>query len=207
MIFLDERHNSQCGARFRIFGKHGMITDGEYHPREDLLARIATLATTLWGIPVLLAAAWGALFICNVMSPRLSGMAYVFTVILTFFASLIFITQCAYVSIKGVCRRGEVPSAAVKPLKFRLILSLAIALGAGGMPSVALSLGQHITAVGLLFPCGLLLSCGWLAMTALSIGQYGKRGLWLLVGTPVALFWPFWIVALSWGCSSGRGCL
>src|SRR5205085_253589 len=101
----------------------------------------------------------------------------------------------------------KVPSAAVKPLKFGLALSFAIALGAAGMPSVAMSLGQHITELWVFFPCGLLLSCGWLAMTALFIEQYGKRGLWLLVGAPVALFWPFWIVALFWGCSSGRGCL
>ena len=88
----------------------GMITDGEYHPHEDLLARIASLATTIWGIPVLLAVAWVALFICNaVMSPRLSGMAYGFTVILTFIAILIFTIQCAYVSIKGVRRRGKTP--------------------------------------------------------------------------------------------------
>ena len=186
----------------------GMITDGEYHPHEDLLARITSLATTIWGIPALLAVAWGALFICNaVMSPRLSGMAYGFTAILTFIAILIFTIQCAYVLIKGIRQRGNLPSGAVKPLKVDVALSLAIALGAGGMPSVAIWLGQHIPELWVLFPCGLLLSCGWLAMTALFVGQYGKRGLWLLVGAPVALFWPFWIVALFWGCSSGRGCL
>jgi hypothetical protein len=186
----------------------GIIANGEYRPREDLLARVATLATTFWAIPVLLAVVWGAFAVCNaVMNPRSSAMAYGFNVILTFIAILVFIGQCAYVLVTGVRRCDNLDTAGMKPLKLAFLLSLTLALGAGGLPLIAMLSPRLGIFAGLFFTAGLLLSCGWLATTAIFIGRYRKQGLRLFVGSPVALFWPLWIFMVAWSCTTGRGCL
>jgi hypothetical protein len=35
---------------------------------------------------------------------------------------------------------------------------------------------------------------GWGLIAALAIWRYMKRGLWLLVGAPIALSWPVWLL-------------
>jgi hypothetical protein len=34
----------------------------------------------------------------------------------------------------------------------------------------------------------------WAALIGLSLGHYKKRGLWLLLGMPMALYWPIWLM-------------
>jgi hypothetical protein len=37
----------------------------------------------------------------------------------------------------------------------------------------------------------------WLSLLILTVMEYGKRGLWLLIGSPVALFWAIVLVLYS----------
>jgi hypothetical protein len=34
----------------------------------------------------------------------------------------------------------------------------------------------------------------WTALLALSLWRYKKRGLWLILGVPMALYWPIWLL-------------
>ena len=34
----------------------------------------------------------------------------------------------------------------------------------------------------------------WAAILALSFWRYKRRALWLLLGAPMALFWPVWLI-------------
>ena len=134
-------------------------------------------------------------------------MAYGVTVILTFLALVIFISQCGYVLVSGARRSEKPDTAGTKPLKFGFLLSLAFAFGAAGLPLTCVIWPSIGSLAWLIFPVGLLLSCGWLATIAVFIGRHRKQALWLLVGTPAALFWPLWIFTVSWACTTGRGCL
>jgi hypothetical protein len=37
-------------------------------------------------------------------------------------------------------------------------------------------------------------AAAWAAILAYSLWRYEKRGLWLLVGAPMALYWPIWLL-------------
>jgi hypothetical protein len=39
-------------------------------------------------------------------------------------------------------------------------------------------------------PCAIL----WGMVLIFSVWRYKKRGLWVLVGTPMALYWPIWLL-------------
>jgi hypothetical protein len=43
------------------------------------------------------------------------------------------------------------------------------------------------------------LTAAWLSLLVLAVMTYGKRGLWLLIGSPLALFWALIAVAYSFG--------
>ena len=78
----------------------------------------------------------------------------------------------------------------IQPL---LITSIVVA-GVGGFgpfvfqsdPALWLSLG---------------LSVVWVSLVTYGIFRHTKRGLWLLIGLPFALYWPFAVVMLNWACA------
>ncbi len=37
------------------------------------------------------------------------------------------------------------------------------------------------------------LACLWALTLALSVGWLGRKALWMLVGAPLALYWPVWL--------------
>jgi hypothetical protein len=39
---------------------------------------------------------------------------------------------------------------------------------------------------------GIPLAIIWAAILAFCVWRYKKRGLWLLMGAPLALYWPIW---------------
>ncbi len=188
----------------------GIIEHGEYRPHEDPLAKITSLATTLWGIPALLGVTWAAVPVFGSEGSYATIVAYSVAQILTILATPVFIGQCAYVSINALRGRGEIHSGKARPFKVSAAISVAIALGAGALPLASLSLVSRLNEApfvsGFLFFLGFLLPYVWVATVTLFIRQYGKRALWLLLEAPVAIFWP-WIIAIAWSCASGRGCL
>jgi len=57
------------------------------------------------------------------------------------------------------------------------------------------------------FVIALPLSVIWIVYLLAGFRLYGWRGLWVLLGLPFALYWPYVIVALIVSCSLGNGCL
>jgi hypothetical protein len=49
---------------------------------------------------------------------------------------------------------------------------------------------------------GLCLAGIWLFLTVLALSAHGRRGLWLLIGLPFALF-PVWLNLFFWGYING----
>jgi hypothetical protein len=81
-----------------------------------------------------------------------------------------------------------------------LTISLLLALASLSIPFVnlalanLLSLNQPIVIpTEIVYPITLL----WLMTLISALTRYGKRGLWLLVGFPVAFFWPIGFIVFS----------
>jgi hypothetical protein len=81
-----------------------------------------------------------------------------------------------------------------------LVLSVAVAI-----LSAVLPLSFHyepnltrswITSVGL--------ALFWLILVVIGLVKFKKRGLWLLIGAPAALFFPFVLVMMFWACTHNR---
>lgn len=66
-------------------------------------------------------------------------------------------------------------------IRARLILSLVLAAAAFGLPWVT-----HFADGGVSVALHLL----WLALVVATLWTHRRRGLWLLLGAPLALFWP-----------------
>ncbi|HLH19631.1 MAG TPA: hypothetical protein VKX45_20580 [Bryobacteraceae bacterium] len=54
---------------------------------------------------------------------------------------------------------------------------------------------------------GLWLAAIWAVLVAMALVQHGRRGLWLLVGAPMALWTPFVMGAIYWACAYRQNCL
>ncbi len=70
-------------------------------------------------------------------------------------------------------------------IRGRLILSLVLAAAAFGLPWVT-----HFADGGVSIALHLL----WAALVSATLWTHGRRGLWLLSGAPLALFWPSFLV-------------
>jgi hypothetical protein len=46
----------------------------------------------------------------------------------------------------------------------------------------------------------------WVALVVYGFFRYKKKGLWLLVGAPAALFWPYVVAVIFWDCFYYRWC-
>jgi hypothetical protein len=47
---------------------------------------------------------------------------------------------------------------------------------------------------GLVFWLSLPIAGLWAVVTTLSIIRFGRKALWMLIGAPVALSWPVWLI-------------
>jgi hypothetical protein len=81
----------------------------------------------------------------------------------------------------------------MRRLKFRYVLTLS-ALVAFLAVIVPRYLGPD---VGLMLRCNLALAVLWGIILVVSIFWYRWRGLWLLLGLPLLVYWPvgFWLLA------------
>lgn len=52
-----------------------------------------------------------------------------------------------------------------------------------------------------------LLAMAWLGLLAVALFRFRKKGLWLLIGLPFALYWPFVFLAIGIACGQDvRNC-
>ncbi len=70
-----------------------------------------------------------------------------------------------------------------------LSISMLIAFASFALPTGQMPLG-YLAMMTLSIPCAIL----WAVFLGISLRRLGKRGLWLLVGAPFALWWPVWII-------------
>lgn len=74
-----------------------------------------------------------------------------------------------------------------------LLASLGLATAAAIIPARHLEPG-----------IALKLSASWVGATLLLVAAYRRRGLWGLVGAPLALFWPCALVLFVVACAADR---
>ena len=74
----------------------------------------------------------------------------------------------------------------------------------------SLAVGVIAAMAPFVFPDGIVvgfwLGIFWVASLIVALFKYGKRGLWLLVGAPFALFVPYIAFGILWGCTFHQNC-
>jgi hypothetical protein len=91
---------------------------------------------------------------------------------------------------------------------FRLIpmIVLSLAVAAAGFVQPALFPWPHhhlVFTIAMLFVLALL----WIIVLLSGLVVHGKRGLWLLIGAPLALFWPAMLGNLYLMCHLTMDCM
>jgi hypothetical protein len=60
--------------------------------------------------------------------------------------------------------------------------------------------GRHLTLTGdCRFDISLCIAALWTSLVVITLKVYGKRGLWLLIGMPFALWAPVFYTLFAWG--------
>ena len=85
-------------------------------------------------------------------------------------------------------------------LRTTIILALVIAVAAYAIPYATMQGSPRYA-----FDCAVTLSMIWLSLAMYAVTRFRLRGLWVLVGVVPALYWTYFIVAVSF-CAS-RVCL
>lgn len=80
-------------------------------------------------------------------------------------------------------------------MKARLLISLAMALLAFLLPRILFSHTRIAVMVSF------MLAACWIVVLIGGIVRFKKRGLWLLIGAPFALFWPVSLFLLVQACA------
>ena len=70
-----------------------------------------------------------------------------------------------------------------------LMASLIVAYLGGSAPS-----GRMPLDYGAMLSRSIPFAIAWAVILAFCLWRYKKRGLWLLVGTPMALYWAIWLL-------------
>jgi hypothetical protein len=53
----------------------------------------------------------------------------------------------------------------------------------------------------LIIRISLWLALAWFGQLVVCLVRYRKKGLWLFIGMPFALYWPFVLFVISWACA------
>jgi hypothetical protein len=87
-------------------------------------------------------------------------------------------------------------------MKARFFISLAMALLAFLLPRILFSHN------GIAVMVSFMLAACWIVVLIAGIFRFKKRGLWLLVGAPFALFWPVSLFLVVQSCAHNvKACL
>jgi hypothetical protein len=79
-----------------------------------------------------------------------------------------------------------------KNLTFRILLTVSLILAAIGFESPDPS--SRPLDYGAMLTVALPLAAAWIVVLAVSLRWCAKRALWLLLGAPMALWWPIWLL-------------
>jgi general stress protein CsbA len=81
-----------------------------------------------------------------------------------------------------------------------LVLSVAVAVLGAVLPFAA----QYEPGLTRSWIASVCLVLFWLILVVVGLVKFKKRGLWLLIGAPIALFFPFALVTMFWACAHNR---
>lgn len=82
---------------------------------------------------------------------------------------------------------------------FQCFLLLSIVVAIANVALVVLPLAHQIDLD--MWKISISLTVFWLFLLVAALIQFKKRGLWLLVGAPFALYLPFVFVMMIWACA------
>ncbi len=85
-------------------------------------------------------------------------------------------------------------------MRLLLTLSLAIAVAALLYPSFQSRMFFH-TEIDPATHVSLFLAICWLVLFVVGLFKFRSRGLWLLIGLPLAAYWPFVFFMIAWTCA------
>lgn len=91
----------------------------------------------------------------------------------------------------------------MKSLREFLVLSLALAALAGALPSFCTTSPHFGTAIITSYAVSVI----WGLVVAYGLLSIGRRALWLLLGFPLSLLWPFIMLWLSLACTLRKDCI
>ena len=78
--------------------------------------------------------------------------------------------------------------------------SLFIALMACFLPRLVPSAWDRVTHINVGLLTSLAIGMIWAVFLVRALIRHGKKGLWLFVGLPLVLYWPFVLFMLGWSC-------
>jgi hypothetical protein len=84
----------------------------------------------------------------------------------------------------------------MKSFRALLVVSLAVAAIALAAPLLSGSVGFMTSLKASIF-----LALLWTIVVLFALIRYRKRGFWLLLGAPVALYWSFVFAWIAWNCA------
>jgi hypothetical protein len=110
--------------------------------------------------------------------------------------------DCGYDFASNTMEQSYLPAKERRVWTFEPLLALSLAVAVLG---AVLPLSSHyepnLTRSWIASVC---LALAWLILVVGGLVKFKKRGLWLLIGAPVALFGPFVVVELLWACAHNR---
>jgi hypothetical protein len=98
--------------------------------------------------------------------------------------------------------RTSIAHMATKGFKPLFLISLGLALLAFVTPWAV-----RPASIVLAIRASAVLAASWVAIVVYAFIKFKKRGLWLLIGTPVIVFGFFMLFVIAWGCAHNvRAC-
>jgi hypothetical protein len=83
-----------------------------------------------------------------------------------------------------------------------LIFNFVLAVLSCAIPFI---MGNGRSDIGI--PISWLLSACWFASAIHAFAKFTKRGLWVMLGFPLAVVWPYITFALAYSCAVHRDCI
>jgi hypothetical protein len=110
--------------------------------------------------------------------------------------------DCGYDFASNTMEQSYLPAKERRVWTFEplLVLSLAVAVLGAVLP-FAYKYEPGLTTSWIASVC---LALFWLILVVVGLLKFKKRGLWLLIGAPIALFFPFSLVMMLWACAHNR---
>jgi hypothetical protein len=107
--------------------------------------------------------------------------------------------DCGYDFTSNAMEQSYLPGKERRVWTFAPLLVLSLSVAALGAV-----LPFHYSGLGTSAIASLCLALFWLILVVVGLLKFKKRGLWLLIGAPIAPFFPFSLAMMLWACGHDR---